>query len=178
MKRRIRQFFRAIFARVGPADRHYVRTWLPESELQQLFWEMAEPDQFHALHTAYTAEQILNDTADAAKTRVDRRLLIRAALLHDIGRARGTLGTLGKTAAVLLDYFFPQWARRRGDHPPEGGILSAKLYVYFHHPVLGAEKLRRVGYAREAAIILRHHALPAESDPVELILLRRADALN
>ena len=51
---RVWQFFQAIFARFDEADRRYVACWLPEAELQQLFYGMALPDQVHALRTAYT----------------------------------------------------------------------------------------------------------------------------
>ena len=174
---RVRQFFQAIFAHFDEADRRYVAWWLPEAELQQLFYGMALPDQVHALRTAYTAEKLLEEVAVEEKKCVARRLLLRCALLHDVGRARGTLGTLGKTAVVLLHHFFPRWAKTRGEFP-RGGKLSAMLYVYFHHPQIGAAWLQQFGYEAEAAIVARHHEPPAPGDSAELDLLRQADALN
>ena len=177
MIRRIRQFLRAIFARLDGADHRYVARWLPEAELQQLFYTMALPDQCHALRTAHTAEKLLDEMAGEEKARVARRLLLRCALLHDVGRAKGTLGTVEKTAAVLLHRFFPRWAKARGKAPTDGR-LSAMLHVYFHHPRIGAAHLWQLGYEAEAAVVARHHAPPAPEDPAELDLLRRADALN
>lgn len=174
---RVRQFFQAIFTRFDEADRRYVAWWLPEAELQQLFYGMALPDQVHALRTAYTAEKLLEEVTVEEKKCVARRLLLRCALLHDVGRARGTLGTLGKTVAVLLHHFFPRWAKTRGE-VPRGGTLSAMLYVYFHHPQIGAAWLQQFGYEAEAAIVARHHEPPAPGDSAELDLLRQADALN
>lgn len=174
---RIRQFFRAIFAHLDEADHCYVAKWLPEAELQRLFYAMALPDQYHALHTAYTAEQLMAHRATEGKPGAAKRLLLRCALLHDVGRTRGTLGTMGKTAAVLLHGCFPRWAKTRGESP-SGSRLSAMLYVYFHHPEIGAAALRRLGYEAEAAVVARHHAPPAAGESAELDLLRRADALN
>lgn len=172
IRRRIGQFLQALFGRIQPEDRLYVREWLPEAELDQLFWGMSAQDQYHAIHTAYTAQRLFEEAA-----RGDRRLLIRCALLHDVGRVDGALGIWGKTAAVLLHHFFPRWAAACAE-APEGGRLAALLYVYFHHPALGAAKLRQAGYEGEADIVARHHAAPRPDDPWELQLLRRADDLN
>ena len=175
MKRRIRQFFRAIFARVGPADRQYVRTWLPESELQQLFGEMAEPDQCHALHTAYTALELAHK-----KNGVDEIFLVRIALLHDVGRVKGDLGLWGKVAVVLLNRFLPHFSRRHATASRDGvfGFWHHALYVYYHHAEIGSEKLRLLGCSREASVVRLHHASPTAGDSMELQLLRQADSLN
>ena len=165
---RVRQFCRAVTARVTADDRAFVARMLPEKALP-LFYAMHRADQRHALNVAHTAAQLA-----AAETHpVDVPFLLRCALLHDVGRQRGDLDILGKVACVLLVHFFPRRARvwaERGQ--------SQWLYIYFHHPAIGAARLRRIGLAREAALIEQHHEAEKADDAIELRLLRAADERN
>ncbi len=173
---RASQFFHALTAHVSAEDRAFLETWLPEETARAFFDAMTVADQCHALRTARTAEQLRLASPDGA-TMVDRRLLIRASLLHDIGRQKGDMGTCGKVLAVLLTAAFPRWSKKRGENAA-GGWLSALLHVYYHHPEKGANMLRRIGLPDEAALTVRHHAPAAGDDPPELLLLRQADQMN
>ena len=115
----------------------------------------------------------LADARIKAGEPVDRALLERAALLHDVGRRAGDLDIFGKVICVLLVHFFPARSRRRAD---DG--TSKMLAVYFHHPQIGAASLRGIGLSREAALIERHHAPARADDPIELVILRAADEAN
>ena len=104
--------------------------------------------------------------------------MLRCALLHDVGRTRGDLGTAGKILTVFLHAVSPCWAARRGAVDGTPGSLQHKLYIYQHHAMLGAAKLHQLGLQREAAIVAAHHRPPTADDALELVLLRRADAMN
>ena len=167
---RVRQFLLAAAARVSKEDREYVERSLP-LELRRLFFAMSVPDQCHALRTARCAEKL---TAGLPES-VDAAFLTRCALLHDIGRKKGDLGTIGKSFAVLFAALCPERAHAYGEDGGEG-LLSKKMRVYFHHAEIGADMLENLGFSAEAAIIRRHHEVPAEDDPPELRLRRKADA--
>ena len=94
MLQRIRQFFRAVTARVNTRDDAFVRAHLP-AVAQSLFYAMHRVDQCHAIRVAYTAAQL----AARERAALDRALLLRAALLHDVGRRKGDLDLFGKVAA-------------------------------------------------------------------------------
>ena len=94
---RVRQFMTAMGARLTEEDMAFARHWLTP-EQRKLFFSMSVPDQYHALHVAYTARALAEETAEA----VDEALLTRCALLHDVGRRRGDLGTFWKSFAVLF----------------------------------------------------------------------------
>ncbi len=142
-------------------------------ELLTLFWRLSVPDQCHALRTARHALRL----AENASGTVDLPLLTRCALLHDVGRKKGDLGTFWKSFAVLFSAFFPETARTYGDDLGDG-ILARKMRVYFHHAEIGAELLFRIGFLEEAKIIRKHHEAPTEDDPLELRLLRMADEMS
>ncbi len=172
MMKRVRQFFRAVFADVSAEDRAFVKKNLDERQ-QALFFGVSVPDQQHAIRTARTALSLSESVAE----KVDLPLLTRCALLHDVGRKRGELGTCGKTFAVLFAAWFPGYARKY-ERGKGNGLIARKMRVYYRHPEIGADMLSGLGYTREAEIVRKHHEAPAEDDPPELRILRMADEMN
>ena len=167
INKRVKQFFRAIGANLSADDNVYISTHLSPKE-QKLFFAMDIVDQYHCLHVAYTLERfVIEDTQG-----VDRNLLIRCALLHDIGRVKGDMSLFGKVFVVLITAFLPNFAdnlERKGSH---------LLYIYRHHAEIGAKKLQDIGLYKEAKIVAKHHSPPSADDPSELKLLRIADDKN
>lgn len=164
---RVKQFIRAVTARVTVDDGKYISAHL-NAEEQKLFFAMSVADQAHCLRTAYRVERLVIED----KRGVNREFLIRCALLHDVGRLAGDLTILGKIFVVLITSIAPKFAERleiNGNHA---------LYVYHHHAELGAQKIQRIGLFKEAKIIAKHHAPPTPEDPPELKLLRVADNEN
>ena len=170
MIQRIKQFYRALTARITPEDKDLVAEKLPLAA-QQLFYAMHPADQYHALHVARTSMILWQQQPSG-----DKALLLRAALLHDVGRVQGDMNIMGKVAAVLLKHYFPAKAKQLGETGK--GWLGHIMYVYYQHPEIGAMKLENIGMTAEAALIRCHHAPAAENEPPELKLLRAADELN
>lgn len=105
MKQRIIQFWRAVNASLNDKDIAFVNRYLNEKE-QKLFFAMRIYDQRHALNVSYTA-------CDLMKNRhVDEKLLLKACLLHDVGRTKRDICLLDKVFAVLLDKYLPKTARK------------------------------------------------------------------
>ena len=165
--KRIRQFFRALTAKISADDGIYISSHLSREE-QKLFFAMSEVDQFHSLNVAYTIERLVIED----KKNIDREFLIRCALLHDIGRVNGDMNIAGKIFCVLVTNFLPRLA----DKLELGG--NKWIYIYRHHAEIGARKLQQIGLYKEAKIIARHHSSPKIDDPKELKLLRIADEEN
>ncbi len=165
--RRIKQFFRALTARITPDDGKYLAVHL-DAEEQKLFFAMSTADQYHCLRTAYTIERLVIQD----KKGIDREFLIRCALLHDVGRVKGDIGIFGKIFTVLVTYLMPKFA----DKLELQG--NKQIYIYRHHAEIGGRKLQQIGLFREAKIIAKHHAPPTPNDPYELKLLRLADEAN
>ena len=173
---RVGQFLRAIRARISSEDLAFMEAHLPE-EARPLFLAMHLADQRHVLNVAYTAwEQAEREGAE-----VDRELLLRCCLLHDVGRVKGTMDIWGKVWAVLAEKFLPAGLWQKLECTEAAHFWQKPglaLYVYRCHPEIGAARLREVGLNREAEIIRFHHSPPMETEAEELKLLRRADALN
>lgn len=173
---RIRQFFRAIAAKLDSDDVTFVQEVLSIPE-QKLFFAMSIPDQYHALHTARSALELLEVESSE---NVRRGLLLRCALLHDVGRVYGDMGTFSKIFAVCMDRFLRNGAISWSKYGKTTFWTYPRhvLYIYYNHPKIGAQKLLSLGLNEEAAIIVRHHMSFQESDVLELRILRQADNMN
>ncbi|WP_298594233.1 HD domain-containing protein [uncultured Mitsuokella sp.] len=141
-----------------------------------MFYAMHRSDQVHAINVARTALEI----AKEYPREVNRTLLLRVALLHDVGRRKGDLDIWGKVFAVLAMKFFPCIAEHLMQ-ARKGTILyrfGHALYVSKCHAAIGAGQLREMRLLTEASIVARHHLPPDDHDAAELIILRMADERN
>ena len=172
MIKRVKQFARALFARVNEDDVDYVRRHLPE-EAQQLFFAMSLIDQRHSLNVAYTAEKFVAKNPYKFPI-VNADLLRRAALLHDTGRRNfGNASIIAKTLAVIIAAFCPASGERK---LPD--CFRLLMHIYHHHAKIGAKKLKTIGMIDEAKIIAKHHDPKLPTDGAELTILRLADEMN
>jgi putative nucleotidyltransferase with HDIG domain len=139
---------------LGPSEQHDVSRWLLTAE-RPLFWAMSRPDRRHALAAAAVVHRARPDRAD----------LIRAALLHDVGKAAASIGVLARVAAALLE----------ATRLPAPGRLG----VYLDHPRLGARALEAIGTEPSIIAYTEHHhgERPAGFDPNDWALLQEADSV-
>lgn len=173
---RVKQFWAAITAHVTEEEADWVNRSLSKEEAK-LFWRMNLPDRQHAIRVARTAMQLADETAEA----IDRELLLRAGLLHDVGKAKGDVSTMDKVLTVLGHKFASRmmmsWGREgRGSRIDN---LRHACYVYYHHPQRGADFLRQIGEEeRLIELVLAHHTPMRSGDSPMLNLLRRADEMH
>lgn len=66
-------------------------------------------DQRHVLNVAYTAQKIIEQNQ---YENIDCNLLIRACLLHDVGRTAKDICLMDKVTSVLLGKFLPQKSKQ------------------------------------------------------------------
>lgn len=121
-----------------------------------LFWTQQSADVRHAHDCArYVAER-----------RPERRDLIRAALLHDLGKRNARLGPIGRSIATILAF-----VRIRG---------SQRHDSYNHHSDEGADILAGVGAEDTVVMYTRHHhrGRPDGFDVGDWDLLMTADRVN
>lgn len=139
--------------RLDPAEQMEAAGWLNSPAEAELFWKQAPADQRHGL----TAARLV------ARERPERRDLIRAALLHDVGKRRAGLGLWGRTRAAL--------AERRG------WKVSRRAEEYLRHGEAGAEDLAAAGAEETVVRYARgHHGpRPPEIPPRDWEILMRAD---
>jgi len=175
MSRRIKQVIAALTAVIRPEDRTFVSNYLSEAE-QTLFWAMNLPDQRHVLNVAYTAFELAKEQKD-----IDIDILIKCALLHDVGKIKGDVSTIDKIITVIGHTVSPRWAKEWGRLGRGSKLRNIRhaFYIYFHHAKRSARMLQTIGTQQKIIdIVAKHHKTPADHDPLELVLLRKADDLH
>lgn len=171
---RIRQGLANLGARMLPEDWVLADRYLSEAE-RALFARMEPADQRHST-------QVLRTLLQAAVT--DESLL-KAALLHDVGKSRCRITLVHRTVAVLFEALLGRLPalEARGD----GKSWWLPFYVLANHPRIGASMLAQAGTEERVWRLVELHQLePQRVSNVPdahwiraaLATLRRADNQN
>jgi hypothetical protein len=154
--RKVRQFREHLSARVGPAERARLRTWLSPEQLA-VFDAMTVADRRHGLDVV----------AELRRRGVDDLDVLRAGLLHDAGK--GDTGLWPRVAYSLGQAYGP-WVWRVASVAPGFGPA---LEVLREHPERSARLAAEAGCDPRTVELIRHQEAPV--DPVYGRLLHDAD---
>lgn len=117
----IRRFFGFLRARPPtPGEQALLAELLSDAEAS-LYWEQQYQDQRHSLEVASRVAAMLE--ADPA--------VLRAALLHDVGKRRSRLGAVSRSLATVLG--------------SAGLPMPERFVAYRAHGALGARELAEIG---------------------------------
>lgn len=138
----VRRFFRALTARVDPAEQRVVGDNLTPAQ-QRLFWNMMVQDQRHSLDVFYTLRR---------RGCEDRDLLL-AALLHDVGK--GEVRLWHRVLYVLLRAGPSGLIRRLAQ--PTGPSWRQALASINEHGRRGAALAQEAGAPPAVVELIRNH---------------------
>ncbi|MCW5882362.1 MAG: HD domain-containing protein [Anaerolineae bacterium] len=148
----------------------YLTTVLAPGE-RGLFDRLPATERAHALRVADRLRRAGYDGRDEAT-----RSLLRAALLHDIGKAGHGVRLPHRVAYVALRAIAPAWLAHSVANPCG---WRRPFFALAHHAELGAEVLTSVGSDPLTISLVRYHddALPPPLGRYDHLLaaLRRAD---
>lgn len=139
--------------RLTPLEQAEVAQYLMSPSEQMMFWGQPRADQRHALEAARSVASRLPERLD----------LIRAALLHDVGKRHARLGWFGRVWAVL----------RSGI----GTVTTSRMAGYLEHGRLGSEELADARAEPLVVAYARHHhgERPDTISPGDWAVLLEAD---
>lgn len=166
---RVRQGLRGLFGFAFQPDYALAERYLTP-DMMVVFKEMSRGEQLHSLH-------VLRDVlAQASHTPHD---LAVAALMHDSGKSRYQVSTLGKTYAVALREIAPglhQYLAREG---PESW-LARPCAVAVQHAKWSAEIMTKLGANERIIWLVRNHQSKPEKweDHPNAHLMRRLQAAD
>jgi len=153
----VARFFDVATARrLRPAEQAEAAAWLRGRDEHLMFWGQPAADQRHGLGAA-------RYVATRSGGRDD---LMRAALLHDVGKRVARLGLVGRSLASLA---------RMGGRSGRG-----RVELYLQHGRLGADELEAAGAEPLVVYFARHHhgERPEQITEGDWELLRQADRVR
>ena len=172
---RVGQFFRALSPQVPNGE---IRTALEtlDPEAQELFRRQETQDQRHALAVYRALRQA---------GRTDARLL-RAALLHDVGKAAAPCPPWMRAIAVLTGRIAPSQLDRLPHHDPDSADGSSgwrrALTAHVRHAEVGARWAQEAGCCECTVALIRRHreqlAIVETEEDRLLVALQAADSVN
>ena len=132
-----------------------IRGWLSGTEAGAYFAQ-AEHDQRHGLNAA----------RHVASLQPGRKDLVRAGLLHDIGKRHAHLGPIGRSLASAYCKF--------------GGRPRGRWRQYMAHGPAGGEELHALGAEPIVIAFAEHHhgGRPASISSADWALLQAADGVG
>lgn len=149
-----RRTLRAVVPVLAPPDDAFARRALPDAEYR-IYLRMDSRDRHHACEVA---KALLARHPDVPGE------LVRAALLHDVGKSERRYRVLERVLVHLLpERQVPAEPRRAG--------LAGALQVKRHHHTYGAQMIRSAGGSEAVArLVEAHHEVGGDAE-----LLRRID---
>ncbi|MEG0006314.1 MAG: HD family phosphohydrolase [Clostridium sp.] len=153
---RVGQFFKAIFSKLTDEDRGFINKYLLPSD-RDIFNKLPTHEKKHSINVArYVME---NNNVDDN--------IIRATLLHDVGKINSGLNPFFKGAIVIMDGISPSITKKLNFIKP--------VRVYYNHPSIGGKIYR--DRDEFVAFIIENHHNPKCCDPI-VTMVREADCKN
>lgn len=170
---RFKQFWNALFSKLSHEDIVLLKAYLNDQE-QLLFSGMDRQTQTHCVRVARTTLKMLSKYSSS-----NEQVVIKAALLHDIGKPPNVIRTFDRVLIVLLNKFAPRLFEKLLECPRNYGHFHKAIISYKRHPELGAKLAETFNLSEEiVTLIKQHHHEESPNEPVELKILREADNLN
>jgi hypothetical protein len=164
---RARQFWNAALRPEIQVTNEAVLPYLSSAQLT-LFRQLQPSEQVHAY-------KVLSHLVKSGQADPD---LLKAALLHDVGKILSPLSIFDRVIIVMGRYLFPKAARRWGDGTPHG--LRRPFVVSACHAEWGADLIEHAGTSSLTVELVRFHQNLSNPNPVShneqlLALLQAAD---
>ncbi|MDR3594894.1 HDIG domain-containing metalloprotein [Clostridium sp.] len=165
---RIKQFYWAIESLFIEDDFEIINKYLNQSELN-LFMKLTKSERQHSIRVCNTAIEYIKSNN---RLNIDRYIMCKCALLHDIGKSQIKLNIFYKSIIVIINKItcgkFLKYNRNKT-------IIS-----YYNHAQIGAELLQSINEEDLDIIncVKYHHDDDTRGDNKYLEILRICDNCN
>lgn len=162
---RFKQFFLAFTDKVSEDDKSFVHKYLDEKE-RELFYLLSVQDQKHSIRVARDVIKECSIKDDNFQT------IVKAALLHDIGKITQSLNVIDKSILVILNKMSNGRLKTLDNLP--------KVNIYYNHPQLGYELMEQYSSDELLLYLIKNHHnnMIDWSKSKELSMLRKCDDRN
>lgn len=161
---RVKQFFWAITAKMNLDDIDFIKNYLDSSEMG-LFNNLASYEQKHSVNVAKDVKK----TCEAKN--INSYNMVRAALLHDIGKTQARLNPIEKSIFVIFNKLSKGKMRNIK--------TIKKVENYYNHGEIGYRILKERGkYEERLLYLIRNHHNKRIAGDKELEILITSDNKN
>ena len=132
--KRVKQFYINVTDKMTEKDYDFVKSVLTNKELE-LFMKLSKSEQKHCVRIAKDIESVIdNKEIKDYDILTNKNLLIKSALLHDIGKNRKRLNVIDKSVIVILN--------KLTNGKLKNFKKSEKIQCYYNHSIYGYEILK------------------------------------
>lgn len=160
---RIKQFYWAINSKLNDKDIKFLKSNLNSQELD-LFFRLSVNEQKHSINVAYDVEKVCK------VQNVNLKVILKASLLHDIGKCVKKLTIIDKSFIVILDKISKGRLKKFSNFK--------KIYVYYNHGIIGYEMLKKYNYNDRILYLIKNHHNNEVKEDSELNILKMCDSRN
>ncbi|KHD34638.1 HD family phosphohydrolase [Clostridium acetobutylicum] len=157
IKGRINQFFKYVSSYISDDDKLYIEKSLNTNE-KELFYKLSIHEQKHSINVARDIEKICN-----------QKDIIKAALLHDIGKIYIKLNLIDKSILVILDFITKGKLKRLSK--------LKKVNCYYNHGDIGYYILKDIEN-EEVLFLVKNHHNNSINNNLKLNILKKYDDKN
>ncbi len=151
---RLRQFWSVLYAKPSAEELDEVSSLLTPAQMA-IFHQMHRSEQAHSIQVMAAVLK-----ASQGVPAEPCRDLLRAALLHDVGKSRFPVRLWERAIIVLSKAFLPDKVTRWGAGAAQGGGALGwrrAFVVARQHPVWGAQMAEEAGASPLVAALIRRH---------------------
>lgn len=165
---RIKQFFWSLSFKLNLNELKYITERLNIEEAK-LFKKLAIGEQKHSIRVAITVENICSEHIKTGNSSINKERLVKAALLHDIGKLYKHLNVIDKSVLVILNKITKGKLREYDNFK--------KIDIYYKHAEKGAQLLEELNYDEDIIFLVRNHHSMIDGN-IELDILKHSDSIN
>lgn len=175
IKNRIKQFLLSVFcSHINSNDTEYVDKILDSYE-KDIFYKLYKSEQKHSIRVSKACGSYENAIVLRKYTNVDKNRLIKAGLLHDVGKSVVKINVIEKSIFVLINCIFKYFNNKKDlDYYFKN---SKKAYVFSKHPYIGYKLLKNYELDEKLLLLIKNHEEKNINDD-ELMILSYFDEIN
>lgn len=160
---RLKQFYWNLHSRLDEYDLKFINNILSEDELE-LFKKLSMSEQKHCVKVAYDVEKT------CYKKDINLNIILKAALLHDIGKIYRRLTIIDKSIMVLLNSITLGKMKYM--------CKFNKINVYYNHAKIGAKLLEKISCNKYVIFLVKNHDNNDINDNKYLNIIKYCDNNN
>lgn len=166
---RVKQFFWAFFSRITEKDIEYINEKLNKEE-KQYFFRLSKGEMKHCIRIAKAIDENYYDLYEVTNNKEHREKIIKAALMHDIGKINKRVNVIEKSIIVILGKLTKNKIKKYSNFK--------KIDVYYNHAKMSEPILKELKYEDYWIHVIKNHHKYGELSNKDISVLQYYDNKN